>query len=92
MMDDTKKLEIKEVKLEEIQEEETDDQKMFGVPSAIRQGGHNKYLVQGFDSDGPFEDHKRFRDFEALQNAFASRWPGMYIPALPEQKVIVSII
>jgi hypothetical protein len=62
-----KKFEIKEVKFDEIRDEESEEQKQFAVPTAMKQGGHNRYTVRGIDSDGPFEDTKRFKDFFALR-------------------------
>ena len=60
----------------------------FSVSNPIKSGGHIKYSVNGIDSDGAFEDTRRFREFYALKNALSSRWPGVYIPALPEKKLM----
>lgn len=51
-------------------------------------GNHVKYSVTGIDMDGPFEEVRRFRDFFALKNGLTQRWPGIYIPALPEKKLV----
>ena len=53
-------------------------------------GGHLKYPVTGVDSDGDFEEKRRFSDFIALRTALNQRWPGTYVPQLPEKKVGVS--
>jgi sorting nexin-1/2 len=50
--------------------------------------GHTKYIVNGVDSEGPFEEQRRFKHFFALKNALTHRWPGIYIPALPEKKLV----
>jgi sorting nexin-1/2 len=54
----------------------------------VKAGGHIKYTVSGVDSEGPFEDVRRFSQFYALKNALTQRWPGIYIPALPEKKIV----
>ena len=54
----------------------------------IKVSGHIKYTVSGVDSDGPFEETRRFSEFYALREALASRWPGVYIPAIPEKKMM----
>jgi sorting nexin-1/2 len=38
--------------------------------------------------DGYFEDVRRFSDFFALKNSLSQRWPGIFIPALPEKKMV----
>ena len=59
----------------------------FSVQKPIKVGGNLKYLVKGIDNDGEFEEQRRFRDFVALRQALSTRWPGTYIPALPEKKI-----
>lgn len=44
--------------------------------------------MKGVDGDGPFEEQRRFKEFYALKNSLASRWPGVYIPAIPEKKLV----
>ena len=51
--------------------------------------GHIKYTVVGVDSDGSFTEARRFREFNALRETLVARWPGIYIPALPEKKLVV---
>ena len=53
--------------------------------------GHIKYTVNGVDSDGSFTESRRFREFNALRETLLQRWPGIYIPALPEKKLVVSL-
>jgi len=31
---------------------------------------------------------RRFSDFFALKNGLSQRWPGIFIPALPEKKLV----
>ena len=52
--------------------------------------GHIKYTVVGFDADGEFTEARRFREFNNLRDILVQRWPGIYIPALPEKKLVVS--
>lgn len=54
----------------------------------MKQSSHIKYTVTGVDSEGPFEEMRRFKEFYALKVALAARWPGVYIPALPEKKLV----
>jgi hypothetical protein len=62
----------------------------FTVSKPLKIGGHLKYPVTGVDQDGDFEEKRRFSDFVALRLSLSSRWPGTYVPALPEKKVGVS--
>ncbi len=78
-----------EVDLEETSHHKEDPKiKAFTVSNPIKVAGHIKYKVTGIDSEGPFEESRRFREFFALRNALASRWPGIYIPAIPEKKLV----
>lgn len=49
-----------------------------------------KYTVTGRDSKGEWTCQRRFNEFEALQKQLVERWPGCYIPAIPE-KVMLTI-
>ena len=60
----------------------------FRVYNPIKVSGHIKYTVSGVDADGPFEETRRFSEFFALRETLASRWPGVYIPAIPEKKMM----
>lgn len=60
----------------------------FRVFNPIKVSGHIKYTVSGVDADGPFEETRRFSEFYALREALAQRWPGVYIPAIPEKKMM----
>lgn len=52
--------------------------------------GHIKYTINGMDSDGSFTEARRFREFNTLREVLVGRWPGIYIPALPEKKLVGS--
>lgn len=54
----------------------------LGVGSVI------KYTVIGNDSEGRFEIQRRYNEFLALNNSLNDRWPGCYIPAIPEKQLI----
>jgi hypothetical protein len=75
--------------MDDITEEEDPKSKLFSVSNPIKSGGHIKYTVSGVDSEGPFEETRRFREFYALRNVLVQRWPGIYIPAIPEKKLVV---
>lgn len=51
--------------------------------------GHIKYTVRGIDSEGEFEELRRFREFYALRTVLLHKWPGVYIPSIPEKKFVV---
>ena len=53
--------------------------------------GHIKYTVNGVDSDGSFTEARRFREFCTLREVLLNRWPGVFVPALPEKKLVVSV-
>jgi hypothetical protein len=92
LIDDLNKMKDTGVEEEAPKEEEDPKVKLFAVSNPIKQSGHIKYTVTGVDSEGPFEEMRRFREFFALKNALAARWPGVYIPALPEKKLVVIYI
>lgn len=54
----------------------------------VKVSGHIKYTVSAIDQDGPFEESRRYSEFFALREALAARWPGVYIPAIPEKKLM----
>ena len=88
-MQDLNKMRLIDVNLDEPLKEEIDPRvKQFSVSNPVKTGGHIKYSVTGVDSDGPFEEVRRYRDFFAFKNALMQRWPGIYIPALPEKKYV----
>jgi len=50
--------------------------------------GHIKYSVTGVDESGEFQEIRRYREFHALFVTLRIRWPGCYVPSLPEKKVM----
>lgn len=63
-------MKLQEVPLEEPIKEEVDPKiKKFTVTNPTKIGGHIKYAVTGIDSEGDFEDVRRFSQFFALKNA-----------------------
>ena len=73
-------------------EEEDPKSKVFSVSNPVKTGsattGHIKYTVVGIDADGEFTESRRFREFNSLRTVLVQRWPGIYIPALPEKKLV----
>ena len=53
-------------------------------------GKVTKYQVSGRDNNGDWTCQRRFNEFEALARCLNNRWPGCYIPAIPE-KVAMTI-
>jgi hypothetical protein len=42
--------------------------KLFEVKNPVKLSGHISYSVSGLDSEGPFEQLRRFSEFFALKN------------------------
>lgn len=59
----------------------------FTVTNAYKIAGHVKYTVTGIDDEGEFTEQRRYREFDAIANVLKTRWPGCYIPSIPEKKV-----
>ena len=53
--------------------------------SGLQIGQVVKYTVTGQDSEGKFEVQRRFKEFDALHRTLNDRWPGCYIPSIPEK-------
>lgn len=47
------------------------------------------YIVKGVDMDGAFETYRRFSNFNYLRTILIKRWPGCFIPPIPEKKTLV---
>lgn len=88
LLNDLKEV-AKEVHVEDMADEEDPKSKLFSVSNPVKSGGHIVYTVNGVDGEGPFEETRRFREFYALRNVLVQRWPGIYIPAIPEKKIVV---
>ena len=46
------------------------------------------YAIRGSDKDGSFEIYHRFSDFNTLRKVMVKRWPGVYVPPIPEKKAV----
>jgi len=68
--------------------EEPEDPRVqkFTVLNPVKIGGHIKYSVTGVDDEGEFNDVRRFREFHALGQVLRTRWPGCYVPSIPEKR------
>lgn len=75
---------------EEATEEEDRLKRTFVVINPQKVGSTVKYTVQGVDSQGSFEVQRRFNEFFALRAGLVERWPGCYVPAIPEKKMIAA--
>jgi len=42
----------------------------------------------GQDSEGRFEIQRRYNEFFSLHLVLNDRWPGCYVPAIPEKQMI----
>jgi len=76
---------IDHAELPEDQEEDPRSKK-FTVKDPKKQGSHYVYSVTGIDEDGEFTCTRRFNEFFTLRSVLHQRWPGIYIPAIPEKK------
>lgn len=43
------------------------------------------YLIKGEDCNGVIEVYRRFNEFFELREAMKARWPGCFIPAVPDK-------
>lgn len=90
-MQDLSTIKLQDISLDEpIEQKEDPKVKLFTVSNPIKVSGHIKYKVSGVDSDGPFEESRRYSEFFTLRNILSQRWPGIYIPAIPEKKLMGS--
>ena len=61
----------------------------FLSTSTITGGGMvTTYTVKGVDDEGEFEISRRYRVFYALFQVFKTRWPGCFLPQLPEKNFV----
>ncbi|CAD8098308.1 unnamed protein product [Paramecium sonneborni] len=45
------------------------------------------YTIKGKDCFGQFETQRRFNDFYMIRELLLAKWPGQYIPPIPEKSV-----
>lgn len=69
------------------QEDEDPRAEKFTVQQPNKVAGTVKYTVTGLDDEGDFSEIRRFREFYALADCLRIRWPGCYVPSIPEKKV-----
>ncbi len=58
---------------------------MFTVRDPVKVGKITKYTVTGRDAQGEWTCQRRFNEFQALSTGLLERWPGCFIPAIPEK-------
>ena len=58
---------------------------VFTVRDPVKVGKVTKYTVTGRDSAGEWTCQRRFNEFEAISKSLSDRWPGCYVPAIPEK-------
>ena len=87
--------EIKSIKVDDspsegegAEEDEGPRAHKFSVTNPVKVGGHVVYTVTGMDGDGDFSEVRRFREFYALGEVLRTRWPGCYVPSIPEKKLV----
>lgn len=68
-----------------IEEELSDAQMHFSVTNPVKVGSVIKYTVVGQDAEGRFETQRRFNEFYTLRKCLVTRWPGCYVPCIPEK-------
>ena len=44
--------------------------------------------MTGEDDEGDFMEVRRYREFHALGSIIRIRWPGCYVPSIPEKKLM----
>lgn len=92
LFDDLNKMSIRDVNMGKVKmEEEHPRARKFNVCNPIKINGHIKYTIKGEDNEGPFEEVRRYKEFYSLRNTLNQRWPGVYIPAIPEKKLVVCL-
>ena len=70
---------------EESKDESEQNSLVFSVKDPVKVGKITKYTVTGGDAAGEFTCQRRFNEFEALYGVLSTRWPGCYIPSIPEK-------
>ena len=91
LVDEINKLKVDdESALADMGEGENEDPRVvkFSVQNPVKIGGHVKYTVTGLDDEGEFTEVRRFREFHAVGQVLRTRWPGCYVPSIPEKKLV----
>ena len=88
LIEEIKQFRTEDSEKEAIEEPEDPRVQKFTVLLPVKIGGHVKYSVTGVDDEGEFTDVRRFREFHALGQVLRTRWPGCYVPSIPEKKIL----
>jgi len=75
--------------LEDVKDEVEQVASAFTVRDPVKVGKVTKYTVTGRDSKGEWTCQRRFNEFEALAKKMVERWPGCYIPSIPEKIALI---
>ena len=73
------------------EKEEVDEDPLmskFNVTDPVKVNNIVKYTIQGEDNEGTFRCQRRFKEFYALSTMLRTRWPGCYIPGVPDKKLM----
>jgi hypothetical protein len=88
LLEEIKQFKVEDDAAEEDVEKEDERVQKFAVVDPVKVGGNVKYTVSGVDDEGEFSAVRRFREFHALATTLKNRWPGCYVPSIPEKKII----
>lgn len=69
-------------------EAEDSSSHLFGVTNPVKVGSTIKYTVTGQDQEGKFEVQRRYNEFHILHVQLNERWPGCFIPCIPEKQIL----
>lgn len=61
---------------------------LFSVSNPQKIGSVVKYTVTGQDQEGKFEIVRRYNEFHILHTVLNDRWPGCFIPCIPEKQIL----
>ena len=93
-LDTFKVPEVDAIREEPEENEEKEDTTIlkFLVMNPLKVGGHVKYTIQGADDEGVFTEARRFKEFHALAQVLKQRWPGCYVPSIPEKNAKAKLL
>lgn len=58
------------------------------MSNPVKLGSIVKYTVTGQDREGRFEVSRRYNEFHMLHQVLEERWPGCFIPCIPEKQIL----
>jgi hypothetical protein len=89
LIEEIKNFKVEDSSAVEVENEPEDPRvQKFTVLNPTKIGGNVKYTVEGVDDEGDFSEVRRFREFHALAQVLRTRWPGCYVPSIPEKKLL----